>query len=169
METPVSQQAIDWREGRRLRAWERFQQGWKQAHIAAALGVTQGAVSQWISRAKKQGPETLKRRKARGATPRLSAQQKAQLPVLLTQGAQSFGFQGDVWTTERVAQVIKQEFDVSYHPDHVGRLLRACGWSQQKPVRRALQRDEAAIEHWKEERWPAIKKRPTTKATPSSS
>jgi len=169
METPLSQQAIDWREGRRLRAWELFQQGWKQAHIAAALGVTQGAVSQWISRAKKQGPETLKRRKARGATPRLCAQQKAQLPVLLTQGAQSFGFQGDVWTAERVAQVIKQEFDVSYHPDHVGRLLRACGWSQQKPVRRAIQRDEAAIEHWKEERWPAIKKRPTTKATRSSS
>ena len=164
----MSEQATTWREGRRLRAWELFQQGWKQAHIAAALGVTQGAVSHWIRRAKKEGADALKRRKAKGATPRLSPEQKAQLPALLTQGAESFGFRGDVWTAERVAQVIEREWQVSYHPDHVGRLLRACGWSQQKPMRRASQRDEAAIQEWKEQRWPAIKKKPKTKATPSS-
>ena len=168
MEMSPSKRAPDWQEGRRLRAFELFQQGWKQADIAAALGVTPGAVSQWIRRAKEEGPEALQKRKAKGATPRLSPQQKAQLPQLLTRGAESFGFQGDVWTAERVAQVIEREWQVSYHRDHVGRLLRACGWSQQKPLRRALQRDEAAIAHWREERWPEIKKKPKRKATPSS-
>ena len=41
----------DWREGRRLRAWELHEQGWSQTSIAQALGVTQGAVSQWLKRA----------------------------------------------------------------------------------------------------------------------
>ena len=52
----------NWREGRRLRAWELHEQGWKQKDIAAALGVTEGAVSQWMSRGKTQGPEALRHR-----------------------------------------------------------------------------------------------------------
>ena len=58
-----SQQATNWREGRRLRAWELFQKGWSQHRIAEALGVTKGAVSQWLSRARIQGPQALRHRK----------------------------------------------------------------------------------------------------------
>ncbi|MCA1715656.1 MAG: helix-turn-helix domain-containing protein, partial [Actinobacteria bacterium] len=43
----LSNQATDWREGRRLRAFELKHQGWKQREIADALGVSKGAVSQW--------------------------------------------------------------------------------------------------------------------------
>src|SRR5439155_24731313 len=68
-------------------------------------------------------------------------------------------FRGDVWTTKRVAAVIRQEFGVCYHPAHVSRVLRACGWSVQKPVKRASQRDEAAIRAWVTERWPALRQR----------
>jgi predicted transcriptional regulator len=46
---------LDWREGRRRRAWELKEAGWKQQDIAAALGVTPGAVSQWLSRARQRG------------------------------------------------------------------------------------------------------------------
>jgi transposase len=63
-----------------------------------------------------------------------------------------------VWTCERVAEVIHKEFGVRYHPAHVSRLVRALGLSLQKPERRANQRDEEAIERWKEERWPELKK-----------
>jgi transposase len=80
--------------------------------------------------------------------------------LLLARGAKAYGFRGEVWTCERVAQVILKEFGVSYHPAHVSRLVRGLGLSLQKPMRRADQRDEEAIKRWKEERWPSLKKGP---------
>jgi transposase len=158
MEKTLSSQATDWREGRRLRAYELKQQGWKQTQIADALGVTEGAVSQWMKRAREQGVEGLRHKPPPGATPRLSNQERTKVPELLAQGAEAYGFRGDVWTCERVAIVIRKEFGVSYHPAHVSRLLKALRQSLQKPQRRANQRDEEAIERWKEERWPQLKK-----------
>jgi transposase len=159
MEDRQTSQAMDWREGRRLRAWELSQAGWIQEDIAAALGVTPGAVSQWLTRAKTEGVIALRHRPAPGARPRLSAEQRAQLPALLERGAEAYGFRGNVWTRERIGEVIRQAFGVSYHPGHISRLLRACGWSRQKPVRRATQRDEEAIREWCEARWPEVKKK----------
>ncbi len=104
------------------------------------------------------GPEALKKRTSPGKPPRLSREQRAKLPDLLAQGAQAYGFRGEVWTCERVAEVIRKEFGVSYHPAHVSRLVRALGLSLQKPMRRANQRNEEAIERWKKERWPELKK-----------
>jgi transposase len=161
MDNSLSKSATDWREGRRLRAFELKQEGWSQQRIAEALGVSKGAVSQWMKRARQGGgPQALRRRLAPGATPRLSEDQRAKLPELLAQGAQAHGFKGEVWTCERVATVIRREFGVSYHPAHVSRVVRALGLSLQKPMRRANQRDEEAIRHWKEQRWPQLKKRP---------
>ena len=160
--------AIEWREGRRLRAWELKRQGWSQRAIADALGVTAGAVSQWMRRVREGGVEALKRRVAPGPPPKLTDEQRDQLPALLARGAEAFGFRGEVWTAKRVTTVIRREFGVRYHPNHVGKLLRAAGWSVQKPVRRASQRDEAAIEAWYAERWPALKRGPTRRGGPSS-
>ena len=158
----------DWREGRRLRAWELHQRGWKQPAIAEALGVTQGAVSQWIARGRTGGVEALRTRTSPGAPARLTEEQRAHIPSLLAPGAESWGFLGDVWTRARVADVIKRAFGVAYHPDHVGRLLHDLGWSVQKPIERAIKRDEAAIAAWRDETWPAIKKKPRRKAAPWS-
>ncbi len=130
---------VDWREGRRLRAWELHQQGWKQTTIAEALGVTQGAVSQWVKRGKAGGSAALRRRTAPGSVPRLTVEQRAQLVDALATGALAFGFIGEVWTTKRIATLIKELFGVSYHPAHVSRLVRALGLSLQKPMRRANQ------------------------------
>lgn len=149
----------DWREARRLRAWELRQHGWSQARIAAALGVTPGAVSQWLKRAAEGGAAALRHRVAPAPRPKLTAEQRALLPALLARGADAYGFAGDVWTTKRVAAVIEREFGVRYHPAHVSRLLRAGGWSVQQPVPRAAQRDEAAIAAWSRERWPALRKK----------
>jgi transposase len=109
-------------------------------------------------RAREGGVEALKRRPAPGATPRLSEDERAELPELLARGAAAHGFRGDVWTCERVAIVIRKEFGVSYHPAHVSRLLKKSRLSLQKPERRANQRDEEAIERWKKERWTSLKK-----------
>jgi transposase len=159
MDNSLSKEATDWREGRRLRAWELKKEGWSQQEIAEALGVSKGAVSQWMKRGREGGVKALKRQPAPGATPRLSERQRQKLPELLQRGAQAHGFRGDVWTCARVAEVIRKEFGVSYHPSHVSRLLKALRQSLQKPQRRANQRDEGAIERWKNERWPLLKKR----------
>jgi len=159
MDNSLSKEATDWREGRRLRAWELKQKGWSQQRIAEALGVSKGAVSQWMKRGREGGLEALKRQPAPGAQPRLSEEQRAQVPELLERGAEAHGFRGEVWTCARVAEVIRREFGVRYHPAHVSRLLKALRQSLQKPQRRANQRQEEAIEHWKEQRWPSLKKR----------
>ena len=166
MDNKKIKQPKDWREARRLRAWELKQKGWKQKDIAEALGVTPGAVSQWMKRAREGGVEALNSQPAPGPTPRLSQEQLARLPGLLGQGAEHFGFRGDVWTRKRVAVVIKREFGVTYTPTHVGRIVRAIGWSLQKPVERASQRDEAAIERWRTEKWQGVKKKPNRKDEP---
>ena len=113
MENIFSKQFTDWRDGRRLRAFELHQMDWKQKDIADALGVSKGAVSQWLKRAKEGGVEGLRRRKPPGAPCRLIPEQRAQLPQLLARGAESFGFRGDLWTQPRVATVIRREFGVS--------------------------------------------------------
>jgi transposase len=87
---------------------------------------------------------------------------------LLACGAQAFGFLGEVWTRRRVAQLIHDEFGVRYHPAHVSRLLKQIGWSPQRPLVRASQRDDAAIASWYAERWPALKKSACTKDELSS-
>lgn len=148
----------NWREERRLRAYALKKQGWTQRAIAAALGVTEGAVSQWMHRAREGGEAGLRHRPPPGRPRRLTPEQLAGLPDLLLAGAEFFGFRGDLWTQRRIADVVRREFGVSYDPSQIGRLLKLCGWSVQKPVRRAIQRDEAAIERWRREKWPEIQK-----------
>ncbi len=104
----------------------------------------------------------MRHRKPPGARARLTPEQRAQLPGLLAQGAEAFGFRGDIWTQPRGTEVIRRQFQVSYHSSQVGRILKGCGWSRSflgRTVRRAVQRDEEAIQRWKEERWPQVKKK----------
>ena len=147
----------NWREARRLQAWHLKQQGWSQRHIAQALGVSEGAVSQWMTRAG-GGVEALRHRPPPGAPSRLTDEQRAHLPTLLQQGPEAYGFRGELWTRGRIAAVIRLTFGVSYHLTHIGRLCKAIRWSPQKPARRARQRDEVAIARWQQETRPAIKK-----------
>lgn len=163
MDKKPSTQPRDWREARRLRAWELKQKGWKQKAIAEALGVSDGAVSQWLSRAREGGVEALRSNPAPGPTPKLSDEQLEKLPGLLAKGAMHFGFRENVWTQPRVAWLIQREFGVTYHPAHVGRILKRLGWSRQKPVERATQRDEEAIERWRTEKWLEVEKKPEKK------
>src|SRR5258707_2483850 len=151
----------DWREERRERAWKLKELGWKQKDIAGALGLSERAVSQWLKRGREGGVEAIRAHPPKGMAPRLSTEQKAQIPGLLAKGAEAYGFRGDVWTARRVAEVIHRTFGVRYHRDHVGRLLREEGWRRQQPIERAAQRDEAAIKQWYEQRWPPIKKTPS--------
>jgi transposase len=108
-----------------LRAWALKEAGWKQKDIAAALGVTEGAVSHWLRRGREGGGvAALRRRTSPGAPSRLRPEQREQIPALLARGPEAYGFAGAVWTTPRVAEVLARVFGVRYHPAHVSRLLR---------------------------------------------
>jgi transposase len=159
----------NWKEARRFQAWHLKQQGWPQRQIAEALGVSEGAVSQWMTRARQGGPEALRSCPPPGVPRRLSADQLAQLPALLRRGPAAYGFRGQLWTRGRIAAVIQLTFGVSYHPRHVGRLCQVIRWSPQKPARRAKQRNEAAIAQWRDDTWPAIKRGRNSHTKPSSS
>jgi transposase len=146
----------DWLEGRRVRAWQLLEAGWRQTDVAEALGVTRGAVSQWAKRAREGGPEALLRHPAPGAPSKMTSGQIAQLPEVLSRGAEAHGFRGNVWTNARIAWVINAVFGVKYHENHMPRILNKIGWTCQKPKRRATQRNEAAIEAWKTCSWLTI-------------
>jgi transposase len=147
----------DWREWRRLRALHLKQQGWYQRDIAEALGVSEDTVGRWLARAREGGLEALRARPAPGHPPKLAPTQKRLIPEFLWHGPEAYGFRGEVWTCSRVARVIEEEFGVRYHKDHVGRLLKELGWTPQVPIRRAIQRDEEAIERWREAVWPQLR------------
>lgn len=122
----------DGREERRQHAWTLKQQGWKQQDIAQALGVIEGAVSQWVKKAKQGGENALKAHPPKGAMPRLRAEPLQEIP-LLAKGAPAYGFRGEVWTARRVAKVIEPTLGVRYSRDHVSYLLRKLGWGRQQP------------------------------------
>jgi transposase len=148
----------DWKEWRRLRAWELKQQGWIQEDIAEALDASPGAVSQWMHAAAEGGADALRRHVSPGRPAKLTPAQQRQIPDFLWHGAEAYGFRGDVWTCARLARVIEWEFGISYHKDHVSRLLKEWGWTPQIPITRAVQGDEAAIARWRVEVWPELRR-----------
>ena len=146
----------DWKEWRRMRALALKELGWKQRMIAMALGVSEQAVCQWLAVARRSGSAGLRSHPAPGTPPKLTATQKRLIPEFLWHGPESYGFRGQVWTCARIAKVIEEEFGISYHRDHVGRLLAELRWTPQVPIRRAIQRDEAAIQRWRAKVWPEL-------------
>jgi transposase len=146
------------REARRYRAVALLSEGHGVCHVAQLLGVTPGAVSQWKTSYEAGGEAGLRSKKHPGAKPKLSPEERQQLPSLLLAGPPSHGFPTDLWTLDRVAQVIERKFDVAYHPAHVWKILRGLGWSAQKPERRARERDESAVAEWRRSTWSNIKK-----------
>jgi transposase len=142
-----------------MRAFDLERQGCQQSDIAAALGVTKGAVSQWLAAARRGGREALRSRPGRGSKPKLAPDQIGLIPDFLWHGPEAYGFPGDVWTCERVAGVIYEEFGVSYSRSQVSRLLKRLGWTPQIPATPAIQGDREAIERWRVETWPALKEK----------
>jgi len=146
-----------WREVKE-QACSRFANGEPLDDIASILHVSYEAVRVWRHKWEQGGVEAACAQAPLGAKPRLSPQQLVALGDALLLGPAPWGYQTELWTLERIAALIRQLFGVSYHPSHVFRVLRAMGWSCQKPTRQAKERNEAAIHKWLHEDWPRIKK-----------
>ena len=146
-------------EWRRFRAVELHERGWREVDIADALDINKGTVSRWLAAVQAGGPEALLAHPTAGCPPKLTTAQLRGIPEFLGYGAEAYGFRGDVWTCARIAQVIHWEFGVSYHKDHVSRLMKELGWTPQVPDTPAIQRDDIAIEHWRVEVWPELRRK----------
>jgi transposase len=153
---PIPPECLEWR---RFRALYLKRRGWIQRDIAEALDVSEVALSTWLASARDGGPEALRAHPAPGRPAKLTPAQRLSIPEFLWHGPEAYGFRGQVWTCDRITKVIEWEFGVRYHKDHVGRLLKNLGWTPQQPIKRAIQRDEAAIRRWREETWPELRRR----------
>ena len=149
-------------ERRRLKAARLFDQGLSQAAVSRKVGVHRQSVSRWHAVWKSQGAKALKKAGRAGRKPRLQPAQLEQLRRGLQAGPEALGYGTGLWTTWRVADLIERQTGLKYHPGHVWKILRSLGWSCQRPVGRATQRDEPAIQRWKKLRWPEIKKKPSS-------
>jgi transposase len=151
-------------EQRRLKAGRLFERGLSQAEVSRQLNVHRQSVSRWYHAWKAQGTKALHKAGRAGRKPRLEAKQLEQLRQGLKQGPEALGYGSGLWTTGRVADLIQRQTGQKYHPGHVWRILRSLGWSCQRPMGRATQRNEPAIRKWKRVRWPEIKKKPSRSA-----
>ena len=133
------------------------------------MGVHRQSVSRWAQELAAHGLAGLKHPGRAGRKPRLAAADLRRIERALKRGPAALGYTTELWTTGRVAELIEEECGVRFHPGHVWRILRQLGWSCQRPVGKARERDERAIAHWKKVRWPQVKKTPRARAEPSSS
>ena len=147
-------------EQRRRQAISLLEQGLKAIQVAKAVGASPASVTRWRQAYESQGRAALSAKPHPGRRPKLTARQRERLGKLLLKGPAEFGYSTELWTLARVAEVIAVTFGVQYDPSQVWRILRAMGWTCQKPERRARERDEETIARWRREDWPRIKKRP---------
>lgn len=129
-----------------------------QSAIARAMGVSRQTVSRWYHAWQQEGRAGLRRRLKTGRPRALAPAQWGQLAAVLARGAVRAGFDTERWTLRRVAVVVERELGVTYHFRSLGRVLRAHGWSPQRPATRALERNEALIHAWLHRDWPRIKR-----------
>ena len=154
-------------EERRLAAARLLRTGrLSQAEIARHLGVSEAAVSRWKRQLARDGSAGLRRRAHTGRPPRLGAADWERLGALVRAGARAAGFDTEQWTLRRVAHLIRREFGVRYHFRSLSRALHAHGFSPQRPVPRAAERDEALVRAWLRRDWPALKKELAASGTP---
>lgn len=140
-----------------------------RSEVARRLRVCRQTVSRWVDEFKAGGKDALKKAGRAGRKPDLTDADRERLGELLLEGPEKLGYETPLWTCARVAHLIEKEFEVKYHRGHVWKVLDDLGWSCQRPVGRARERNEEEIRRWRRVRWPGIKKKPKQKGVRSSS
>lgn len=157
-------------EKRRMQAVRLLEKGdLNQSEVARRVHVCRQTVSRWADDFQTGGREALERADRAGRKSELTDADRERLGELLLKGPEKLGYETPLWTCARVAQLIQKEFQIQYHPGHVWKILVDLGWSCQRPVGRARERNEEEIRCWRRVRWPAIKKKPARKGARSSS
>ncbi len=146
-------------EERRLKAAELFEEGYNQNQAAVILGVHRSSTCRWYKRWKESGDQALKIQKGKVSRKKLNKDQIKQLGHILVSGATEYGFDTELWTLNRISDVILKEFGIQYHPGSLSRTMRMLGYTCQKPTRIATKRDDAKRQMWLKEVWEKDKKK----------
>lgn len=142
---------------KRVRAGRLMLAGKTPAEAAHAVGVARQTAYKWKARLDEGGIDALQAMSV-GRPGQLDVGQRDGLRVALLQGALVHGFGTELWTLKRVRALIQRLYGITFSEVHVWRVLGQIGFSSQKPERRAIERDEAAVQAWKRKTWPALKK-----------
>jgi transposase len=145
-------------EKRRFEGAQLFAQGKSRAEVARLLGVSRQSAGRWHEAWRQSGRAGLNAAGRAGRKPRLTAAQLKQVEQELLRGPTAHGYATDLWTLARIARLIKQVTGVRYHVGHVWKVMRAMGWTLQRPEHQAKERDEEAIQRWLKRRWPQRKR-----------
>ena len=147
-------------EARRRRAAECFQTGESLRTVADRFGVDKSSVKRWKRAWREGGAEALAAKPHPGGASKLTDEQRDELVDLVVAGPLAAGFKTDLWTCERIATLVRRRFGVMYHRGHLARVLHELGFSPQKPRSIAREQDSKAVERWRREDWPRMKKMP---------
>ena len=134
--------------------------GEKPSEVARSMGFCRTALYPWLRKARKHGLGSLGLSKASGPVPKLTAKQCAQVRKwIVGNDPRQYGFEFGLWTRQIVAELIATKFGVTMTLAGVGKLLARLDITPQRPLRRAYERDERAVEQWKQETYPELRKR----------
>jgi transposase len=146
----------------RRQAVAAVENGMTRVAAAALFGVTRHSVDRWVKAFRAKGATALSRQKRgpKRESRHLNAKQSAEVVKLITdREPEQLKLPFALWTREAVRSLIRRQFGVRVSLSTVGRYLARWGFTAQKPVRRAYERNPEAVERWLEEEYPAIRKR----------
>lgn len=142
----------------RFRAVELYQKGKSVQDIAFFFGIHRGSVSLWIKTWKEKGLNSLKSKKANGPEPKLTNKDRKKIISVVKKSAMDFGFETPLWTCKRLQQIIKNELHKEIDISNIWRWLISWGFTNQKPERDALEKNQREVNKWLKEEWPKIEK-----------
>jgi transposase len=144
----------------RTRAVQRVQDGESPETVIKTLGFSRACIYNWLARYRAGGWHGLKTGNRSGRPKKLTGEHMAWIyRTVVDKAPLQLKFAFALWTRAMIGILIKRQFGIKLSDASVGRLLRQLGLSCQKPLFRAYQQNPEMVTQWKQEIFPAIKKR----------
>jgi transposase len=154
-----AEQSGAYRVAKRIHAVLLNSGGRTSGEIAELLSAPLSRVSAWLKNYEQHGYEGLLEGYRPGCPSRLTAEQKVVLADIIESGPIAYGYSSGLWTTPMITKIINDEFEVVYHPAHVGKILHQLGFSVQRPKRHLTMADPSQQDRWHRYTYPDLKKK----------